>query len=307
MRIRPEGLLLRWLEDRGCPRLARSKSEVDEAEVEKLKRRGRIAHPDYDDETLTAWAIYSVLTHNAAGRERKLARRRLWFWRLVLAGAVLVVGLLACVHAFGQTPHDPLLLEIRDEGTRVKVWPAGVARVNFVGSNVMCGWNPTTKVVDCSVTGGGAANWSNEEGPAGQINGVNVTFTLAHAPSPAASLQLVLNGQVLRSGAANDFSLSGSTITFNYPPPAGSSLLCWYQTAGTSWSNEEGPTGEINGANTTFTLAYAPSPPASLRLVLNGVTLRSGVANDFTISGNTISFNYPPTAGSGLIAWYEFL
>jgi hypothetical protein len=67
-----------------------------------------------------------------------------------------------------------------------------------------------------------------EEGPAGTINGVNVTFTLAHAPVPAKSLQLVLNGVTLHSGAGNDFTIAGNTITFNYAPVAGDSLICWY-------------------------------------------------------------------------------
>ena len=76
---------------------------------------------------------------------------------------------------------------------------------------------------------GGGGVWANEEGPAGQINGVNMTFTVANAPTPATSLRLVLNGLTLRSGADNDFTLSGNTITFAYPPTAGSNLICWYQ------------------------------------------------------------------------------
>jgi hypothetical protein len=77
--------------------------------------------------------------------------------------------------------------------------------------------------------GGGGGTWSNEEGPAGQINGTNVTFTLANSPSPATSLRLVYNGMTLRSGAGNDFTLSTNTITFAYPPIAGSNLISWYQ------------------------------------------------------------------------------
>lgn len=72
-------------------------------------------------------------------------------------------------------------------------------------------------------------SWANEEIPAGQIDGVTVSFALAHAPTPPASLQLVLNGMVLHSGAGNDFTLSGSIITFAYAPAAGSSLICWYE------------------------------------------------------------------------------
>ena len=75
----------------------------------------------------------------------------------------------------------------------------------------------------------GETNFANEEGPAGAIDGVNVTFTLNNAPSPAASLMLKLNGVTQRSGAGNDYTLSGTTITFANPPTAGDSLVSWYQ------------------------------------------------------------------------------
>jgi hypothetical protein len=42
------------------------------------------------------------------------------------------------------------------------------------------------------------------------------------------------------------------------------------------------------------------------RAVLNGLTLRSGVGNDFTLSGNTITMAYAPTSGSNLICWYQY-
>lgn len=97
------------------------------------------------------------------------------------------------------------------------------------------------------------------ETPGGTINGVNKTFTLAHTPSPAGSLQLVLKYPVVQpvptqqipveaeiffrqriftgissiTGAANgglfllqpdDYSVSSATITMVSPPPKGSTL-----------------------------------------------------------------------------------
>lgn len=78
-------------------------------------------------------------------------------------------------------------------------------------------------------TGDPPKSWANEEIPIGQIDGVTVSFALAHTPSPPASLQLVLNGLVLHSGQGNDFTLSANVITFASAPPAGSSLICWYE------------------------------------------------------------------------------
>jgi hypothetical protein len=65
------------------------------------------------------------------------------------------------------------------------------------------------------------------ETPTGAIDGSNATFTLAQAPSPAASLLLFLSG-LLQSPGGNDFTLSGATITFVDPPASGSALLAHY-------------------------------------------------------------------------------
>ena len=73
-----------------------------------------------------------------------------------------------------------------------------------------------------------AVNFADLETPSGTINSSNVTFTLAHAPSAAASLILVLNGAVQNAGG-NDYTLSGSTITFASAPLTGSNLICWYR------------------------------------------------------------------------------
>lgn len=65
------------------------------------------------------------------------------------------------------------------------------------------------------------------ETPSGAVNGTNAVFTLADAPSPAASLMLFLNGILQRAGG-HDFTLSGSTVTFAEAPPSGSVLLAHY-------------------------------------------------------------------------------
>lgn len=50
--------------------------------------------------------------------------------------------------------------------------------------------------------------------PTGTINGSNDTFSLAQTPSPTGSLMLFKNGMFQLVGSGNDFTLSGSTITF---------------------------------------------------------------------------------------------
>lgn len=62
--------------------------------------------------------------------------------------------------------------------------------------------------------------------PTGTINGVNTSFTLAHTPNPAGSLQLTVNGQFLTVGV--DYTLSSSTITFIFAPQVGDIIRARY-------------------------------------------------------------------------------
>lgn len=60
--------------------------------------------------------------------------------------------------------------------------------------------------------------FADNETPGGTFDGANTVFTLAHAPNPAASLILILNGQYLTAGT--DYNLSNTTITFVEAPSA---------------------------------------------------------------------------------------
>lgn len=72
-------------------------------------------------------------------------------------------------------------------------------------------------------------NFADAEIPGGTINGANLTFTLAAAPSPATSLKLYKNGMLLQR--PNDYTLSGSIITFvnAAAPQSGDSITAYYR------------------------------------------------------------------------------
>ena len=76
---------------------------------------------------------------------------------------------------------------------------------------------------------GSGATFSDSEVPSGTVNGSNVTFALANAPSPAASLELYRNGLLLRQGS--DYQISSNTITFfvSAVPQSGDLLLAYYR------------------------------------------------------------------------------
>ena len=67
-----------------------------------------------------------------------------------------------------------------------------------------------------------SVQFSDDETPAGAIDGVNKVFTWAHAPNPASSLMFHLNG--VKQTAGGDFSLAGAVATMANAPPVGSVL-----------------------------------------------------------------------------------
>lgn len=78
--------------------------------------------------------------------------------------------------------------------------------------------------------GGFVPNFADNETPSGTIDGSNLVFTLAHTPSPAASLDLFKNGQLMIAGGV-DYTLATATITFTAgsKPFTGDSLICSYR------------------------------------------------------------------------------
>jgi hypothetical protein len=65
----------------------------------------------------------------------------------------------------------------------------------------------------------------------------------------------------------------------------------------------ETPTGSINGANTTFTLANTPVVGTE-QVFLNGILQEPGAGNDYTISGLTITYLAAPATGDRLRVTY---
>src|SRR5207245_7644761 len=76
--------------------------------------------------------------------------------------------------------------------------------------------------------------------------------------------------------------------------------------AGSSFADAEVPAGTVNGSNTAFTLASAPSPASSLALYRNGLLQRQ--STDYQISGNAVTFFLASTPQTGdlLVASYRF-
>ena len=72
---------------------------------------------------------------------------------------------------------------------------------------------------------------------------------------------------------------------------------------GTFFVVGETPTGTIDGANTSFTIASAPAPATSLVVILNGMVMT--LTEDYTLSGTTLSMVVAPLTNSILRASYH--
>jgi hypothetical protein len=81
----------------------------------------------------------------------------------------------------------------------------------------------------CGGGGGSTINFVDGESPGGVVDGSNVTFTLANAPSPSTSLHLFRNGIVQKLGF--DYTFSGLTIVFvaGATPQPGDTILADYR------------------------------------------------------------------------------
>jgi hypothetical protein len=85
--------------------------------------------------------------------------------------------------------------------------------------------------------------------------------------------------------------------------------ITWQQVngAGLSASNfvdKETPSGLVNGANTSYTLANTPVA-GSEHVYLNGLLQEAGAGNDYTISANTITMLTAPLSGEKIRISYR--
>lgn len=117
------------------------------------------------------------------------------------------------------------VLRVQDEGSTVS---EHVTAINFIGSGVAATYNGNG-VIAVTISAS-ATDFAENETPSGTVNGANDTFTLANTPSPAASLQLYVNGQ-LQTAGGEDYTLATATITFTAGtiPETGDIIRCWYR------------------------------------------------------------------------------
>ncbi len=148
-------------------------------------------------------------------------------------------------------------------------------------------------------SGGVLPSFADGEVPSGGITGVNAAFTLAFTPSPAASLDLYLNGLLMKQGS--DYTVSGASITFITAsiPQIGDLLVANYR-----YGNPANPLGSLTSSQvicssagtSTSSAALTPLGSCTIPAGILGTGDRIEVQFQFTHSGTATGF-------SGTILW----
>lgn len=138
---------------------------------------------------------------------------------------------------------------------------------------------------------------TNKSISGGQITSAVANATLAAEATAALGLK----------SATTTVSVSAATA-----PTAGQILTATSTTAATwqspaaspTFRDRETPTGLVNGANTTYTLAFTPVA-GSEHVYLNGVLQEPGAGNDYTIATATITYLTAPLTGDKIRVSYR--
>lgn len=99
-----------------------------------------------------------------------------------------------------------------------------------VGTNgqVLTANSSATFGVEWANPSGGGNNFSINETPAGDVDGLNDVFVTTETPI-AGTVQVWLNGLLQNAGSGNDYTISGDTITFESAPLSGDIIRVAYQ------------------------------------------------------------------------------
>jgi hypothetical protein len=188
----------------------------------------------------------------------------------------------------------------------------GIATLATVNSNVGS-FGSSTAIPTFTVNGKGlitAAATAAVVAPAGTLSGtaLNASVVSSSLTSVGTLGTLSVTGTTLHSGVVTMsvppiltgltgfvYANGASAVTVSTTIPSAALVL----------SANEIPTGLLNGANTSYTLAHSPAI-SSLELAMNGIALRPGASYDYTITGSTITMNYAPISTDYLSAYYFY-
>jgi len=169
-------------------------------------------------------------------------------------------------------------LTVQDEGINLAT---AATTLNFTGSGVTASGTGATKTI--TITSGGSTQ--SEEHPT--VTNGSATVTLASART-LNEIEVYLNGVKLRGGTTlggtTEWTVSGTTLTFNQNLTTGDEVTVVSLVTATAALAEEFPTVTAGSADVTMSQAFTLS---QIDVYLNGVRLKA--TDEYTVSGSTLT------------------
>lgn len=179
--------------------------------------------------------------------------------------------------------------------TSVYLGVGGQSYVISSGGSSISGFNPAP------ATALGVANIQKafSEIPAGSINSLNKSFTLAQTPFSSTSLLLFKNGVFqYQDASSGDYSVANNQITMTLAPNTNDELVATYWLGNNlvySYIQEHHVSVAVTN---TFALTNPLTLTNGAAVWLNGLLRYPGTNSDYTASPSAIMFNYNITSNS---------
>ena len=125
------------------------------------------------------------------------------------------------------------------------------------------------------------------------FTGDNTTtaFTLSQSPNSEDNLIVFIEGVFQNQG---DYSLSGTTLTFDEAPATGRKIVAYHVKAAVSGANLNHDQFTASGS-AAFTLSITPINENNTQVFIDGVYQQK---TDYSVSGTTLTFDTAPTSGA---------
>ena len=127
-------------------------------------------------------------------------------------------------------------------------------------------------------------------------NGSTTAFTLSQAPASEDNILVFVEGVFMN---ANDFTLSGTTLTLDAAPPNGRKITVYHVTAAVAGTGLTQDSFTGNGSTTAYTLSVAPVSENNTQVYIDGVYQNKAT---YSTSGTTLTFDAAPANSAAIEA-----
>lgn len=164
------------------------------------------------------------------------------------------------------------------------------------------GTGSSSAQIPCSIVPAFSGDWSNSAGSCtdtvAKVNGTSVPTNSAADQLLGTTASATGGWVTLPNCGDTSHALAYNTTTHVFSCQA---------VSGANFSDNEVPSGTIDGSNAAFVMAHTPSPAASLSCYKNGQLMIAGGA-DYTLATATATFvsGSKPQTGDALVCSYRF-